>query len=216
MQCLILKCLSDNLKEIWEVLTMFFNLFVLFILGFGLYSCDITNNKKLSKVKSEETNIINSPSPINLDSREGWEQGSYSTVLRNLVPIDSLAFVGSKTIKLQKLDILNNLDNVSQETINNFIEKNESIENVKDFFDVYADIELVKIENSVANSLQSIRKQHPKAEGVFLLSGVGLNEDASESLIYVEKYTLEGKVTKKICFIQRDTINGVKVSWFDV
>lgn len=168
-------------------------------------------------------NVNTTPTPLNKigkivseEEREGWEIGSYSTLLKNYVPIDSLVFVGEKTIRLEDLSILNDLTNVSQETINNFIEKNKTSKKIKKHFDVYAKIDLIKVSDSIDVTLKLIKEKYPKSEGIILLSKIGTNNDSSQTLIYMEHYDLSGDINKQFCITSEDNGKVKNVEWFPV
>jgi hypothetical protein len=174
---------------------------------------DLGNYSRENIIKKTPVTPEKKDKPVSEEESEGRKFGSYSTLLSNYVPIDSTVFIGENTVQLQDVGLLDRLTEISPETLNDFIEKNKIPEKLTKRFDVYANLEIIKIESSIATTLNFVKEKYPESKGVILLSRVGENRDNSQSLIYMEHYDLLNNLTRKFCLIWRENNKVKKVEW---
>lgn len=169
-------------------------------------------NESENGVPTKQTSSIGEPMPN--DVRRSWERGTYSTVLKHLVPIDSLIFVSDRTINISSEPMREISSRLSKETIDDFILSNRGSKRVEDRFDVYADIRLVNLDQPIDQELEALHRSYPNTTGVVQFSGVGLNSDATEALIYVEFAKMNRKSNKRFYIVKRSLKEGIDVEWF--
>ncbi len=198
-----------------------------------LVSCDNSNQTKTieevfskkiveannSNVTSKHNVESNTKASTNIDKKsvkESWDIVSHSTVMLEICHIDSLVFVGKDSIKPKNLEALNGNNEVSEEVIKSFIERNETSVKFSHLFDVYAKVKYVKIKETIETTLNDLVKSSPKFDQLVLFSQVGSTSDGSQSLIYFETYNHSGEIRKQFCLIIREKEGaGKKVRFID-
>lgn len=185
-------------------------LFVFFALALlSAFSCNNgRDNRAMTDPREFDEPVAMNPNqtPCDFDCVEGLKYGSYATLLKHYLSIDSLVFVGQNTIQFADVDQLRQLTGVSQETLDDFVEKNKNSEKLRKRFDVYAKISMIEVDESIEKTVDLIEKDNPDSEGLILMSRIGSSPDNSETLIYMEHYDLSNNVTKQFCLIRK--MNG--------
>lgn len=124
-------------------------------------------------------------------SPEEISRNIYGLVLSKFVPIDGRILIGNKTISP---DIkFAELKSISAELRNNFQERNGVPADIDGKFDVYANIETVKVKGEVKEFVKEAKKKSPNAVGLVLVSKIGMTETPKERLVYVEFHEFDGQ-----------------------
>lgn len=148
-------------------------------------------------------------------SPENISRSIYEVVLSKFVPIDGTILMGSRTIGYDvKPD---ESKTISAELWKDFEERNRVPADIVGGFDVYANIEMVKVTGEVREFLTGAKKKSPKAVGLVLVSKVGMTETPKERLVYVEFHEFDGQ-RKSFLLISRydPTENRFNSEWIEL
>ena len=180
---------------------------IIIIVGFFLTVCCSAglNEKKSSNVIDSGIVVRASATPNEYlemlkQHPEVVKRSDRSMILMKYAKIDGLIFVGSDSVKPPKYEPEPDLG-VTPEVLNDFVERNKSVSKIDPWFDVYSKVELITLNGSIEKELKELRRKSPNSEGIVIYSQIGRNIDYSQRLLYVEHYTLTGKVTKEFCRI---------------
>jgi hypothetical protein len=134
--------------------------------------------------------------------------------------------VMNETIVPQNFDELKNLPDLTNDLINDFIEKNKSKEKILATGDINFAIDIVNRKGSMdsifkwkESVLKSEKKSVWKLKGVVALSRTGFDANHTHTLTYVEFYNAATQLQKKYCLISwkcdGETVRDKDVKWFE-
>jgi hypothetical protein len=159
------------------------------------------------------TNVVYDQKSADSEITFGVIGGNYLSVLR-------------ETIVPQNFDEIKNIPDLTNDLINDFLEKNKSKEKILATGDIHFAIDIVDRKGSMdsifkwkESALKLEKKSGWKLKGVVALSKTGFNTNHTQSLTYVEFYNPKTQLQKKYCLInwERDgqTIRDKDVKWFE-
>jgi hypothetical protein len=159
------------------------------------------------------TNVVYDQKSANSEITFGITGGNYLSVM-------------SETVVPQNFDEIKSLPKLTEDLINDFIEKNTSKEKILAIGDIHFAIDIVDRKGSMdsifkwkESVLKLEKKIGWKLKGVVALSRAGFNSNHTQSLTYVEFYNSETQLQKKYCLInwERDgkTIRDKDVKWLE-
>lgn len=168
------------------------------------------------------------PSPDSGKLRVGrelkWvEYGLYSYVIGHLVfatdfeitPDDTL-IIKDQTISPPNLDSTILPFTLEQKTRSDFLKKNSSPYDLEPLFDVHAKYKIATVLGADKSSLVIIKSKYPKANSILCLSRIGINQDRTQALVYLEAIDGKNEITKQFFILSLDKGEGVSVSNVDV
>lgn len=183
-----------------------------------------------------QTSTKNTITTTNTPSKQILEIGNfevYSNVLTSVVygvdtpdskdVFDSISgyewlTIRKETVAPENLDEIKSLPNLSEDLINDFIEKNKSKEKLEDGYEVKIRHNVIFQNDSLESFFSRQKKNHPHLKAIIGLSGIGFNSNRTQSLTYVEYFNPEKQLQKKYCLItwKRDgiRITNENIEWF--
>ncbi|HUF04610.1 MAG TPA: hypothetical protein VMM38_10595 [Aridibacter sp.] len=157
---------------------------LLYFALFAVVSSCFANNDTLNSSESQSPSVVRdeqdrggSSEVMPEDDKELVIAGKYSTAVKHLIPIDSTFLISLESTifdgSLAKMEF----DNFSQDVVEDFLNVSRKQVEIPPRFDVYANLIKVRVPSTEDLDLWSLHSEYPKAEGLILLSDVGLSAD---------------------------------------
>jgi hypothetical protein len=135
-----------------------------------------------------------------------FEKIAYTDVFEKIDNSDSFT-IKKETITPEDPDIVKSLPNLSEDLINDFLEKNKTKGilgkkgSLSDQLDVYVGHNIIEQKGSLETFFIAQKKKFRRLKGIIGFSQIGVNSDKSQTLVYVEFYNPEKHLQKKYCLM---------------
>lgn len=132
---------------------------------------------------------------------------SNSKTLGLIEPTEWLVY-RSETISPFKIEQIDNNNNIPKSLLGNFIEENQKTESLEDEYSVLAPTQIFTGNSDLAKFYSEAKRKYPKTKVAVSLSNIGIDDDYSKALIYVEYFHADKKLMKfylELTIIKRNT-----------